>query len=122
MSNRGLGEGKAARPSPGGRAAGYSEGVAAVDIVEIAKTLGIPATILGVLLWAVWRSGSWLAVEVLKPLTASHVDLMESIKSTQERQADTLDQIAQTQSQQAQYQADHANELRAVRAALEKRT
>jgi len=56
---------------------------AQVDVwLELLKS-GFLMTILGVFAWAVWRVVVWSKENIVKPLVASHMELIDVLKNTQ---------------------------------------
>lgn len=92
-----------------------------MDVLPIFQTFGIPLGLLLIVLAGGWRAGRWLAANVLRPLTAAHIDFLGTLSMTQQQQSDTLKTIAQTQERQAKLQEDHTRELHALRQTMEGR-
>lgn len=79
-----------------------------VDLAErIVSNNLAPIFFFGVLLWMIWKAGSWLATNIVEPAAKCHISLLDSVREvniknseTQARQSVTLEQIATGQKSQ----------------------
>lgn len=55
-----------------------------MDFVQIAQTFGIPVALLLIILWGIWRAGTWAATKVGEPLTARCVAFIDSVEKSVE--------------------------------------
>ena len=65
-----------------------------MDFWTAVERVGIPMAILSVFAIAVWRVLMWIGREVVKPITASHIALVESTKVANEINSHTLQEVA----------------------------
>jgi hypothetical protein len=64
--------------------------------LTIAERLGIPFSILVMVMYGAWKAGKWLGREAIVPITKSHIELIGKAKETNETNALTLAKMAQT--------------------------
>lgn len=74
------------------------------SMLRIAERFGVPVVLLGVLIWLGREAAISLHSTLVQPVVKSHVEFLEStsetlheIGRTQEKQADTLEEIARGQ-------------------------
>ena len=86
-----------------------------MDFTKIAADFGITAALLLMLVYALYRMGTWLAKNVVKPLADRHMVFIEKIEKVQVEQSATLQEIARTQEKQTDIQRDEIVELKGIR-------
>ena len=81
---------------------------------KLMRDVGFIPGLFLILLWGLFRAARWTGTNVLKPIAAKHIELIDSIKATTAKQAETLAKIADTQEKQADLQevsSKHLEEL-----------
>lgn len=86
----------------------------------LAERFGIPFACLIALAVAVWRTIVWVGNNVVKPITASHIALVESTKETNRINADTLMKMGDCLDNSNQFLNSMANEMKVMTAVLGK--
>lgn len=64
-----------------------------MDWVDVAMQNGIVGFFLMLIAFGVWKAGSWLGQNAIKPLVAKHITTLDSVCKTQEQQAVTMQKI-----------------------------
>ena len=64
--------------------------------------VGIPAGVLLMILWMIWSAGATLHKTVALPVVSSHLEYLSASKTTQQRQAATLELMAESREEQTQ--------------------
>ena len=84
--------------------------------MELLKS-GFLMAILGAFAWAVWRVVVWTKENVVKPLVASHMELIDMLKGTQlelvnqaKQQTNHLESIASVSAKSSQFMGQIAND------------
>jgi hypothetical protein len=74
------------------------------SMLRIAERFGVPVVLLGVLIWLGREAAISMHGTIVKPVVEAHVDFLETtsatlkeISVTQEKQAETLDELAHGQ-------------------------
>jgi hypothetical protein len=70
--------------------------------LQFVKLVGVPTTILAVILWWIGAATDRLHDPVLVPTITAHTQFLKSTVETQERQASALEKLTDTRVQQTQ--------------------
>lgn len=63
------------------------------ELLEWTNRLGLPAAILLTSATALWRAGTWLGQEVIKPIAQRHIEFLNALDKRDERQTKLLETI-----------------------------
>lgn len=83
------------------------------------ERIGLPAAILLAIGWAVVRLARWVGARVAEPMVASHVAMVETLKATQVRNAESLERIAEAHAKSAQADGATLEVVRELRGSVE---
>lgn len=68
-------------------------------LLSVAERFGVPCVILAVFIWLAREAAVSLNQTVVVPIVESHTEFLDKMASTQERQAETLEEIASGQNE-----------------------
>lgn len=78
-------------------------------IVGLLQEFGFPAVMLGIMFVGLYRVAIWFAKNVASPLTQSHINLVDQLEKSDQRQTEILARLEQSQaSSDARSERNHA--------------
>jgi hypothetical protein len=77
------------------------------DALEWISKLGLPTVALVAIGWGVRIACTWLANEVIKPLTARHIMFLDGLENRDRMQAETLQSMRDELKQTTETQRTH---------------
>jgi len=86
-----------------------------MDIIQLIQAVGVPVTLLLLVLIWLWRAGQYLAVQVVKPWTERHMAFIDRIETNTLQQAVILAAVVRTQEQHAAALNELVKTLEAIR-------
>ncbi len=78
-----------------------------MDFLALAQQLGITAACLVALGWTVWRSLTWFALNVVKPMADRHIKFVDELALAASAQAEAM----RVQSEAMRLLADHSEKV-----------
>lgn len=79
------------------------------SIVGVFKEFGFPAVMIALILVGLYRVSVWFAKHVASPLTESHINLVEQLGKSDQRQTEILARLEQSQAaSDARSERNHA--------------
>ena len=91
-----------------------------MDFTKIATEFGVSVALLMVFLYSTYRAGSWIALNVVKPLADRHLIFIEKIEKVQVEQALTLHEIATSKQKQAELEQQVILQLKVLHQVAQK--
>ena len=91
-----------------------------MDFTKIATEFGVSVALMVVFLFAAYRAGSWIAINVVKPLADRHLVFIERIEKVQGEQALTLHEIATGKEKQAELEQQVIMQLKVLHQVAQK--
>lgn len=68
-------------------------------MISIAEKFGVPCVILAAFIWMTREAAVSMHKTVVVPIVESHTEFLEKMSQTQERQAETLEELAEVQGE-----------------------
>ena len=88
--------------------------------LAIAERFGVPVVLLGGLAWATWRALKWIANEVLKPVTARHIQFIDTMQQTIQTQTQQIGSFAESHGRVAEAQEKIAEQQQVTSGSIER--